>query len=41
MAGGLTAGGRTAEPGRPDAVPGLAMLPEGVCGRPKWQSITA
>lgn len=35
MAGGLRAGGRTAEPGRPEDVPGLAMLPEGVCGRPE------
>jgi len=25
---------RRAEPGRPDDVPGLAVLPSGVCGRP-------
>ncbi len=30
---------RRAEPGRPDDVPGLAVLPSGVCGRPAAATI--
>ena len=30
---------RRAEPGRPDDVPGLAVLPSGVCGRPAAAAI--
>lgn len=32
---------RRAEPGRPDDVPGLAVLPSGVCGRPAAAMISS